>query len=228
MTGGVRMPVAAFENGAAALSCGLLLDTSQSMDAALPALKGAARKLIAGLRPDDAVAVYSLTGGISELQPFTTDKVAAVRAVMRAELGEMTALYDGLVRVNRDLAGRTGKKVIVVLTDGEDTASTLSAETAILRADRGVPIYTIAQGHAVAHSTLLKELGGISQATGGLAFTIPVGLRNRAGIRERPPGLAARIPPGLFAGRRRGSRVAQHRGPAPPGKVRAREGYFAE
>jgi Ca-activated chloride channel homolog len=227
---GQAMPITAFENGAAPLSCVLLLDTSQSMDAAIAALKAAAMRLIAGLRPGDSIAVYSLNGGISELQPFTTDKVAATRAVLSAELGELTALYDGLVRVNRDLAGRTGKKVIVVLTDGEDTASTLSAETAVLRArTAGVPIYTVAQGHAVGDATLLKELRDTSQATGGKAFAI----RTAAEIGPVFDGVLEDLLHGYLlafvpsAGEDRSWRrieVKLRR----PGKVRAREGYYPE
>jgi hypothetical protein len=160
------LPIAAFENGAAPISCALLLDTSQSMDTAIAALKSAALQLINALRPGDTVAIYSLNGGISLLQNFSTDKAAATRAVLRAELGSNTALYDGLVRVNRDLNGRVGRKVIVVFTDGEDNASTLTAGTAILRAKTaGVPIYTVAQGHAVRNQALLKDLAASSQAT---------------------------------------------------------------
>jgi Ca-activated chloride channel homolog len=227
---GQAMSVTAFENGAAPLSCVLLLDTSQSMDAAIAALKAAAMRLIAGLRPGDSIAVYSLNGGISELQPFTTDKVAATRAVLSTELGELTALYDGLVRVNRDLAGRTGKKVIVVLTDGEDTASTLSAETAVLRAKTaGVPIYTVAQGHAVGNAALLKELRDMSQATGGKAFAI----RTAAEIGPVFDGvledllhgyLLAFVPAGGEDRSWRRIEVKLRR----PGKVRAREGYYPE
>ena len=227
---GQAMAVTAFENEAAPLSCVLLLDTSQSMDAAIAALKAAAMRLIAGLRPGDSIAVYSLNGGISEMQPFTTDKVAATRAVLSAELGELTALYDGLVRVNRELAGRTGKKVIVVLTDGEDTASTLPAETAVLRAKTaGVPIYTVAQGHAVGNVALLKELRDMSQATGGKAFAI----RTAAEIGPVFDGvledllhgyLLAFVPAGGEDRSWRRIEVKLRR----PGKVRAREGYFPE
>ena len=170
---GNSVSVASFEPANAPISCALLLDTSESMDAAMPPLKSAASKLIGGLRPDDVVAVYTLGDTVAERQSFTTDRAAAIRAVRRSEPGGETALYDALIRVNRDLSVRTGKKVVVVFTDGEDNASTLTAANAILRArTAGIPIYTIAQGHALNHAELLRELAGMSHATGGLSFTI--------------------------------------------------------
>ena len=80
-------------------------------------------------------------------------------------------MYDALVRVNRNLAGRAGKKAIVVFTDGSDNQSVLTAETAIARARQAAaPIYTIAQGSALRDSGLLDQLARISKSTGGLPF----------------------------------------------------------
>ncbi len=106
-------------------------------------------------------------------QPFTTDKAAAQRAILKTHAHGITALYDALVRVNHDLAGRPGKKVIIVFTDGSDNASMLTASTAIERAKaRGIPIYTIAQGQALEHPELLAQLTNISRSTGGSTFQI--------------------------------------------------------
>jgi VWFA-related protein len=107
------------------------------------------------------------------LQPFTSDKEAAQRAILKTHASGVTALYDALVRVNRDLSGRGGKKVIIVFTDGADNSSMLSANVAIERAKaRGIPIYTIAEGDALAHSELVAQLNNMSQSTGGTAFLI--------------------------------------------------------
>lgn len=170
---GKPQSLVAFESRAAEVSVALLLDTTGSMHAALPTLKNAALRLIAGLRPADRVAVYSFNNSVTELQPFTTDKDAAKRAVLQTQaLGE-TALYDALTRVGRDLVGRAGKKVIVVFTDGNDNSSTLAADTAILRAKAaGVPIYTIVQGDALLYPEFVKQLSTVSKATGGISFVI--------------------------------------------------------
>jgi Ca-activated chloride channel family protein len=165
--------IQAFETRASAVSVALLLDTTGSMSAALPALKNAALKLIGELRAEDSVAVYSFDKSVSELQAFTTDKAAAKRAVLGTRpLGE-TALYDALARVSRDLSGRAGKKVIVLFTDGDDNSSTLTTNIAIQRAKAvGVPVFTIAQGEALGHPEYLKQLAEVSKATGGVSFVI--------------------------------------------------------
>jgi Ca-activated chloride channel homolog len=170
---GQPVTTVSFENRLTSISCALVLDTTESMREALPALKNAALKLIGSLRPTDAVAVYRLGQGFSQLQPFTPDKVAAKRAVLESDASGMTALYDALVFVNRDLSARTGKKVIVVITDGDDNFSTLTRDLAIRRAEMvGVPIYTLPMGAAIKNPALLQELVALSQATGGVAYPI--------------------------------------------------------
>jgi VWFA-related protein len=230
LDGGKAVPLAAFESRGEPVSVALLLDTTASMELSLAALKSAATQLISALRPDDTVAVYSLTGGMSQLQPFTTDKTAATRAVLRASIGSMTALYDGLLLVNRDLARRTGKKAIVVFTDGEDNISTLTGDTAVLRAKTaGVPIYTIAQGGALYSRALLGRLAGVSQATGGLAFTLQspaeIGAVFARVLQDLLHGyLLAFQPAPVEAGGWRKIEVMLR---PPRGRtVRAREGYF--
>jgi len=170
---GQPKPVFAFENHTAAVSVVLLFDTTGSMLNTLPVLKSAALQLVDELRPTDSVAVYSFADGVTELQSFTSDKEAAKRAILKTHAQGITAFYDALVRVNRDLAGRPGKKVIVVFTDGSDNSSMLTPNTAVERAKaRGIPIYTIAEGEALESQRLLAELNNISQSTGGAQFQI--------------------------------------------------------
>ena len=63
--------------------------------------------------------------------------------------------------------------MIVVFTDGDDNRSTITAQAAIQRAKAaGVPVYTVAQGAALTNPEFLKQLSGVSQATGGVAYAI--------------------------------------------------------
>jgi len=165
--------ITAFENHTASVSVALLFDTTGSMEGALPSLKSSALHLLDELRPDDTVAVYGFNDRVAELQPFTTDKIAAKRAVLRAHAAGSTALYDALLRVNHDLSGRVGKKVIIVFTDGDDNSSMLTAGDVIQRAKtRGVPIYTIAEGEALESPQLLDQLENMARSTGGKPFVV--------------------------------------------------------
>jgi VWFA-related protein len=171
--GGRSQAITAFENHTASVSVALLFDTTGSMEGALPSLKSAALRLLEELRPDDSVAVYGFNDHVAELQRFTTDKVAAKRAVLRAHALGSTALYDALLRVNHDLAARAGKKVIIVFTDGDDNSSMLTADDVIQRAKTlGVPIYTIAEGEALDSLQLLDQLANMSRSTGGRPFVV--------------------------------------------------------
>jgi VWFA-related protein len=200
------------------------------MQAALPALKNAALKLIGELRGMDAVAVYTFRETLTQLQPFTTDKPAAKRAVLRAKPDGITALYDSLARVSREISNRSGKKVIVVFTDGADNASTLSIAAVVKRAKTvGAPIYTIAQGQALRFPQVLKELENIATATGGLSFAI----RNPDEIRAVFEGIAGDLKHGyLLAFRPSEAKAGQWRKievrltDRKTHKVRAREGFY--
>jgi len=170
---GNSKPVLAFENHNAPVSVALLFDTTGSMANTLPLLKAAALQFVDDLRPADSVAVYTFNESVNENQPLTTDKDAARRAIFKTHAAGNTALYDALVRVNRDLSSRGGKKFIIVFTDGSDNASMLTSAVSIERArSRGIPIYTIVEGEALEHRQLIGELGRISQATGGSQFLI--------------------------------------------------------
>jgi VWFA-related protein len=229
---GKPQPLAAFESNSTGLSCALLLDTTGSMQAALPALKNAALKLIGQLREEDSVAVYTFNDTVSLLQPFSTDKQAAKRAVLKAYPDGTTALYDALTRVARDIAGRSGKKAIIVFTDGADNTSALAAETAIRRAKIvGAPVYAVAQGDALRNPALLKQLQSVALATGGLPYSI----RNSNEIRSVFESVANDLKHGYLLAYRPPSteprawrRIEVQLSAAHSHKVRAREGYYPQ
>lgn len=229
---GTPQRITAFESNSSAVSCALLLDSTASMYAALPALKNAALKLLDDLRETDSVAVYRFDRTVTLLQPFTTDKQAAKRAVLRAFPRDETALYDALTQVAREISGRGGKKVIVVFTDGEDNRSMVQAEAAIRRAKViGAPVYTVAQGRALEYDELLKQLRNVSKATGGVPFAIREPREIRAVLERVGQDLAHGYllafppPPAPDNNWRQIDVRLQH----PRGyKVRAREGYYPE
>ncbi len=170
---GATQPLTAFDAHSTGISVALVLDSTVSMHADFPILKDAALNLIGELQSRDQVAVYSFNSGVTLLQPFTLDHAAARRAVIHATVAGDTALYDALVRVSLDFAGRSGRKVIVLFTDGDDNSSVLTSAMAVRRLkSAGVPVYTVAHGAAFHVPGLLKDLAEISDATGALPFRI--------------------------------------------------------
>lgn len=168
---GAAQPVEVFESSETALTCALLLDTTGSMEEALPAVKNAAREFIGQLRAQDKVAIYAFSDHVDELSPVTDDKASARRALARIRAAGRTALFDSISQVSLALEHTPGKKVIIVLTDGGDNASSLNRQSAANRARKaGVPVFAIAEGDALkdhASEDLLREL---SQDTGGKMF----------------------------------------------------------
>jgi Ca-activated chloride channel homolog len=162
-----------FETSGQSLSCGILLDTTGSMAEALPRVKNSIVKLIDALDAQDSVAIYTFDSQLTVRQEFTSDKQAAKRAILRTRAEGQTALFDALSQAAQEVAGRPGKKVLLVFTDGDDNASALNATAAITRAKRlGIPLYAIAEGEATRSHELRKILDELSERTGGAAYQV--------------------------------------------------------
>jgi Ca-activated chloride channel homolog len=160
-----------FEADSGKLSCAILLDTTGSMNEALPHVKNSIIKLIDILGPEDAVAIFTFDRRLVVRQEFTTDKAAAKRAVLRTRAEGQTALFDALSEVVQEISARPGKKALVVFSDGDDNASVLNASSAVARAKRaGIPLYAIAEGEATRSRELRKLLDDLSKRTGGACY----------------------------------------------------------
>lgn len=170
---GKQQQITGFEADTANLSCALLLDTTGSMGEALPRVKNSVMKLIDVLGAGDAVAIYTFDQRLIVRQEFTTDKVAAKRAVLRTRAEGQTALFDALSETSQEISARPGKKALVVFTDGDDNSSVLNANAAVTRAKKaGIPIYAIAEGEATHSANLKKLLEELSTRTGGTSYEV--------------------------------------------------------
>jgi VWFA-related protein len=162
-----------FAKGTDPMSCAILLDTTGSMQKALPRLKNSVVRFIDELGPGDSIAVYSFAETLVQQQEFTTDKAAAKRSVLRLRAGGRTALYDALTDVTGEIARQPGKKVVVVFSDGDDNASALTAQAAVNRAIKdSVPLFSIAEGEATESEHLKKLLTDLSRNTGGETYEV--------------------------------------------------------
>lgn len=170
---GKPQQIATFDSTFQNLSCGILLDTTGSMSEALPRVKNSIVKLIDELGPQDSVAIYTFDQRLVVRQDFTTDKSAAKHAALRTRAEGATALFDALSEASQEVSQRSGKKVLILFTDGDDNSSALTASAAVARAKKaGVPLYSIAEGEATHSKNLRKLLDDLSQQTGGEAYEV--------------------------------------------------------
>lgn len=120
----VEQEVAFFQSVDKPFSVVLMLDTSPSTQFRLEDIQDAAISFVDQLRSDDRVMVVEFNGDINILSDFTNDRSKMHRAIRRAETDDGTSLYDAVDLVmNQKLNRVSGRKAIVLFTDGVDTTS---------------------------------------------------------------------------------------------------------
>ncbi len=220
-----------FESNAESLTCAILLDTTGSMESALPHVKNAVSRLVDQLGPGDSVAIYSFAEHLVLHQDFTKDRAAAKRSVLQLRAGGGTAFFDALSELSQEVSRQSGKKAIVVFTDGDDNASVLTAQSAVNRAKKdGILMFSIAEGEATKSPKLKKILTDLSKSTGGETYEV----KELRGIEEvfykisselRHIYLLSYQPPSEPAnGKWRNIQVIV--GDSKQYRIRAKEGYF--
>ena len=122
----IRQQIAFFATSEEPLNVALLLDTSQSTRQILGEIKKTAAKFLKQLRPQDKAMVVTFDYDVHILCPLTSDQKIVEKAVKKAEIGDYvgTTLRDAIIRVTTGhLRGITGRKAIILLTDGKDHRS---------------------------------------------------------------------------------------------------------
>ena len=122
---GVEQKIAFFENAESPFTVALLLDTSDSTRARLAEIQQAALAFLDQLRENDRVLVVCFDQQIRVATEITSDRQQLRAAILQARTGGGTALYNSFAEVvNQRLRKISGRKAIVLFTDGVDTAST--------------------------------------------------------------------------------------------------------
>ena len=121
---GVEQQVAFFSSVDKPFSVVLMLDTSGSTRFRLEDIQDAAIAFTNQLRPDDRVMIVSFDDQIRVLSEFTSDRGRLRDAIRRTRPGDGTKLYEAVDMVmNQKLNSVSGRKAIVLFTDGVDTTS---------------------------------------------------------------------------------------------------------
>jgi Ca-activated chloride channel homolog len=156
------------------LTVGVAVDTSASMLESLPEVQKAATAFLdSTLGPKDRAFTLSFDNEPYILAKMTNRKERLIRSLggMRAE--GSTALYDAIVYALYQFAGVKGKKALVLLTDGKDTASKFEYDTMLEYVKKsGISIYAIGFRISGAELEVKSKLNKVASVTGGQTFYV--------------------------------------------------------
>jgi VWFA-related protein len=167
--------IISFHNEDIPVAMGIVIDNSGSMREKRNKVNQAALNLVRSSNPKDEVFVVNFNDEYYLDQDFTNDLLKLKEALEKIDARGGTALYDAVVASADHLKknARLEKKVIFVVTDGEDNASNESLEQAVkqLQEENGPQVYAIGILGDEEHPKRAKRaLETIAQRTGGLAF----------------------------------------------------------
>lgn len=152
----------------------LVMDISGSMDknGKLDAAKEAAKTYVSQMRPGDQAGLLTYDTQTYYVQPITADTNALIAAIDGLQPGSDTAMYNALTEAQTNLESVTGRKSIIVLTDGLDNKSQSTADGVISAIDTsGLTISTIGFGDATSLGQVGLDEAGLkflAEQTGGL------------------------------------------------------------
>jgi Ca-activated chloride channel family protein len=179
---GLPQELTSFSLSETGIAAELLLDVSGSMTARLDEAKRAASQFVRQMAPKDVAKVLQFDEKVTPLSDFSSDKVQLEAAIHKARVGGATALRNALWTALADLEARKANdeteqrhRAIIVLSDGDDTASAVAPDEVIARA-RSVDamIYSLSldrvSGRPVTDGASAVFLRELASQTGGALF----------------------------------------------------------
>lgn len=184
---GRKQEIAVFERQSELpLNLVLAIDTSGSVRKDMTEEAGAARRFAhALLRKQDQLSVYQFATEVRQLTPFTNNLSQIDRGLGQLRGDWATAVYDAIVDGSKKLGALQGRKIMVVVSDGDDTAKDLTYDDALEAALRNeVTIYSLIDVPIEASAG--RDLGGehalitLAEQTGGKHFYVGEGGLDKA------------------------------------------------
>jgi len=151
----------------------LMLDVSPSTQWQIEEIQNAAITFVDQLRPNDKVMVIAFDERVHVLTPVTGNRAQLRSAIMRAEFGDGTGLYEAVDDVlNRELRQIQGRKAVVLFTDGVDTTSRrASYDSTIADVEESEALF-----YTIRYDTSRDMYGGL-----GGGYPVPMGRRGNWG-----------------------------------------------
>lgn len=167
------------------VSLGIVFDVSGSMEDKIEGVRDAVEHFVKSVAPGDEIFLIRFSDDAELVQDFTDDKRRILRAVENLQPKGSTALYDAvLLGLQKIGGGKHRKRALLLLTDGNDTASSTTFQdiTALARKSE-VIVYGLGVGHGEkgsVHSGIfdsqikdtvdMRTLRALADATGGNAY----------------------------------------------------------
>ncbi len=149
----------------------ILFDTSNYMYRGFVFAQDAIADFIRQLADANKLAFYSYSRNLSRAVSLTGDRATILRGVRSTVAGDDAALYNSLLLTVKDAARLTGKKAIVVFSNGPDNASLVPPEdVAELAQSTGTIIYMVSTRDAESEPASTAVFERMSKATGGKAY----------------------------------------------------------
>jgi len=168
---GRSQTISHFESEDVPLELIIAVDISGSMTPAMPKLKKAVKEFLSAVPARDQVTLLGFNDNIFALTRRTMEPAERVKAVDRLAPWGSTALYDVILRGAQMLGRQTGRKALVVFTDGEDQGSHATigdVERRLQSSD--MTLYMIGQGRGVTSDNLKRIMLRLVAPTGGRAL----------------------------------------------------------
>jgi VWFA-related protein len=149
----------------------ILFDTSNFMYRTFVYAEDAIADFIRGLDKADSVALYGFSRNLTRHAELTDNRLDALKGLRSSVAGDQTALYNALLLTLRDAAQVPGRKVVIVFSNGPDTASTVGPDdVGSIAEDEGIPIYVISTKELNRDAVSSNAFRRITNRTGGRAF----------------------------------------------------------
>jgi VWFA-related protein len=149
----------------------ILFDTSNYMYRGFVYAQDAISDFVRSMDSASQIAFYSYSRDLSRATILTADRYRVVNGVRSTVAGDDAALYNSLLMTVKDAAMLTGRKAIVVFSNGPDNASSVPPEdVAELAQDTGTIIYIVSTRLAQDDPVSAAAFERVSRATGGKAY----------------------------------------------------------
>lgn len=221
------------------LNLTLAIDTSGSVfkDRALEA-EAARRFVHALMRTQDQMSLFEFATDVREVTSFTNKESVIDRGLGSLRGGDATALYDAIYLASRRLGTKEGRKVLVLVSDGGDTAKSTTYSEALEQALRNeVMIYSIIDVPIAASAG--RDIGGehaliaLAEQTGGKSFYASAGGLDKA-FKQVSDDLRTQYLLGYYPHHQEPGRTFHHLNVTIPRaaneafNIRYRTGYYAD